>query len=223
MRAAAIEQSLFRCSAIRKQTGQNRTERTTDTVYRHRANRVVDLGDFIKKFHREHDYDTEHDAHNRSTNRCYRVTACGNADQSRKRGVVSHRNIRLLITDPGKDQGHAASDRRRQIRVEEHTPRRNQQLVAVHAKRRRAVKAEPAKPQDEHAQCRKGQVVSENRARFAIFIVFADTRSEDLRANESTDAADHMYCRGTREIVETEGGKPAAAPDPVTGDWINQK
>ena len=50
----------------------------------------------------------------------------------------------------------------------------------------------------------------------------ANTGAQQLRANEGGDAADHVNRAGTGEIMEAKAGKPAAAPDPVGLNGVNQ-
>ena len=57
----------------------------------------------------------------------------------------------------------------------------------------------------------------------AILIVLADSGSQEPCPYEGTHAAYQMDAGGTGEIMESQFGKPAAAPDPVTGNGIDQK
>ena len=54
-----------------------------------------------------------------------------------------------------------------------------------------------------------------------LLLELADTSSEDLRADKSGDTADHMDSAGARKIVEAEVAQPAAAPDPVRLDRVD--
>ena len=55
----------------------------------------------------------------------------------------------------------------------------------------------------------------------AVRIVLANTCANHLRADEGSNAADHMYCCGTGKIMEAQLRQPAAAPNPVAADRIN--
>ena len=57
--------------------------------------------------------------------------------------------------------------------------------------------------------------MSGNSFRLLVLVELADTRSDHCCTDDSTDAADHVYRAGAREIVETELHQPAAAPYPV--------
>ena len=54
-----------------------------------------------------------------------------------------------------------------------------------------------------------------------VGIVFADTRADHLGTDERSNTAYHMNGSGTGEIVEAHLCEPAAAPNPVTADWID--
>ena len=55
----------------------------------------------------------------------------------------------------------------------------------------------------------------------AIRIVLANTCANHLRTDEGSNAADHMYCGGAGKIMEAQLRQPAAAPNPVAADRIN--
>ena len=57
----------------------------------------------------------------------------------------------------------------------------------------------------------------------AVFVILSNTGTEDQGTDESGYATDHMNSGRTGEIMKTELGKPAAAPDPVTGNRINHQ
>ena len=52
------------------------------------------------------------------------------------------------------------------------------------------------------------------------FSIFSNTGSKHLGADAGGHAAYHMDCGASCEIMKAQSGKPAAAPDPVTGDGI---
>ena len=56
-----------------------------------------------------------------------------------------------------------------------------------------------------------------------VFVELADTRAENLRADESGDTADHMNGAGTGEVMKSETAQPAAAPDPVRFNGVDQR
>ena len=56
-----------------------------------------------------------------------------------------------------------------------------------------------------------------------VTLVFARSCAQHDRADERRDTADHMDRAGTGVIVEAEGGKPTAAPDPVRFDGVDKQ
>ena len=63
----------------------------------------------------------------------------------------------------------------------------------------------------------------EDGLRLAVAIILADARSEDLCTDQRADAAHHVHGTGTREIMEAQLCQPAAAPDPMAGDGIDEQ
>ena len=55
----------------------------------------------------------------------------------------------------------------------------------------------------------------------AVLAVFADAGPQDFRAHQGRHAAHHVHGGGAGEIVEAQLGQPAAAPDPVAGDGVD--
>ena len=54
-------------------------------------------------------------------------------------------------------------------------------------------------------------------------VILADTGTEHPGTNTGTHAANHMDCSGTGKIMEAQLTQPAAAPDPVAGNGINEQ
>ena len=152
-----------------------------------------------------------------------RVAAGGDAHQAGQGRVEGHGHIRLAVAEPGEEHGGQGGHGRGQVRVKEDQGSAGDQPVAVHADRGGAVEAEPAEPEDEHAQGGDGKVMAENRPGLSVLSVLADAGSEHLRADQRADAADHMHGRGAGKVMEAHFGQPAAAPDPVAGDRINEQ
>lgn len=57
----------------------------------------------------------------------------------------------------------------------------------------------------------------------AVLAVFADAGAQHPGAQAGGDAAHEMYGSGTGEVMEAQLRKPAAAPDPVTGDGVHDE
>ena len=58
---------------------------------------------------------------------------------------------------------------------------------------------------------------------FSVPVIFSDTRIKDFCTDACGDTADHMYGSTSGKIMEAKLRKPAAAPDPVTGDRIDDQ
>ena len=223
LESAAVEDALHGGAAGGEQAGQDRAQRAAHAVDGNRADRVVDLRDFIKEFNREHDREPADDADHSRPEGIHRVAARRDAHQAGQSRVEGHGNIRFAVTDPGEHHRHHGRQGGRQVRVEEDQRSAADRVVAVHGHRGSAVETEPAEPEDEDAQRGDAQVMTQDRPGFPVLSVLADAGPEDLRADQRAHAADHMHGRGTGEIMESHFRQPAAAPDPVAADRIDEQ
>ena len=57
----------------------------------------------------------------------------------------------------------------------------------------------------------------------AVLAVFADAGAQDGRAHGGGDAAHHMHRGAAGKIMEAQVRQPAAAPDPVAGDGVDDE
>jgi len=113
--AAAVQQTAVYC----KNTNQQRAQRTTDSMYRNCADRIVDSGNLVKKFYCKNDHKPGNDTDHKSSRNTDCVTASSNSDQSCQRAVQGHRYIRLAVTQPGQEHrcrrgrgsGHISSNK----------------------------------------------------------------------------------------------------------------
>ena len=96
-------------------------------------------------------------------------------------------------------------------------------FIAGHGNGGAAVKSKPAHPQDKHAKACQGDAVAGDGIYAAILIVLADSGSQKPCPYEGAHAANQMDAGGTGEIMESHFRKPAAAPDPMAGNGVNQK
>ena len=157
---AAVKDPLFRGHAGGEEAGEDSAQGTADAMDRDGAHRVVNLGNLVEELHGQHDDQAENNAHNGGTQGSNGVAPGGDAHQACQSGVVGHGDIRLAIAQPGEDQGGAAGHGGAEVGVEEHQTGADDQLVGVHAYGGGTVEAEPAEPENEHAQSGKGQVVA---------------------------------------------------------------
>ena len=86
-----------------------------------------------------------------------------------------------------------------------------------------AVESVPAEPEDKYAEGAEGHGVTEDRVRLAVLSELADTRTDHLCTNEGAQTADHVDTCGTSEVNEAHLSQPAAAPDPVSLDRVNDR
>ena len=192
-------------------------------MYGDSANRIVDLGNLVKEFDGKDNNDAEYRTHDGSAKGRNRVASGGNAHKAGQSRVIGHGHIGFPVANPGEHKGHAAGNRRSQIGIEENHTGADQRVIGIHGYRGAAVEAEPAEPKDEHAQRSCRNIMSQNGFRLAFLVVLTDTGAEHGRADAGADAADHMYCRGTGKIMESQLTQPAAAPDPVPGDGVDKQ
>ena len=150
------------------------------------------------------------------------VAARRHGDETRKRRVQTHRDVRLAVFDPRQYERRAGRDGR--------SYRGSQEYGAELRGRGRggAVEAVPAEPEDEYAERAEGDGVAGygvdlRDPAFLVGNVFAYARAEDGRADERRYAADHMDRAGAGVVMEAELTEPAAAPDPVGLDGIDDE
>ena len=55
----------------------------------------------------------------------------------------------------------------------------------------------------------------------AVLVILANAGPQDLAPMQSAQAAHHVHRGGTGEIVEAQLRKPAAAPNPVAGNGVD--
>ena len=204
-----------------KQTGCDGTPDTVHHMYCNCTDRIIDVKLVIQQPYTEANQKTCNCADDdRTESICYITRSC-DCYQTCQRCVQTHRNIRLTILDPGKDHTYNRCNGRSDGRGQEYTC----QLLLCGAGC--TVKSVPAKPQDEYTKCAYYNVMSRKSIYFydlAVFIFFklTDTRANHLGTNQSCNTTYHMDCCGTCKIVEAHLCQPAAAPDPVCLDRVDQ-
>src|SRR5699024_9397596 len=151
------------------------------------------------------------------------VTAGGNGHQTSQSGVQGHGDIGLAVPHPGEDHGHTGGHGGGQGGVEADQAGERHGLVGGQSQGRAAVKAEPAEPEDKDAQGGGGHVVAGDGVGFAVLVVLADPGAQHPGAQHGDDAAHVVHCGRAGEIVEPKARQPAAAPDPVAGDGVDQQ
>ena len=144
----------------------------------------------------------------------------GYRHKPRERSVKAHGYVRFFAYDPRKYHTYDGCYRRRYRSVNA------DERKLFRTRRRSAVESVPAEPKDEYAERTDRKAVTEDRIDFghlAVLVarVFADTGSEDRRADERAQSADHMYYGATCEVDEAEVKQPSvAAPYPARFDGV---
>ena len=223
--AAAVEYAeRLNLSAIivSEQAGKNRAQCTVDAVHADSADRIINLELLIDKFDTEYNGKACADTDDNRTERSNHIAACGDGYQTCQRAVQRHRNIRLLVADPGDAHNGNGCNSSCHVGGYKYTGC-NLSTAARQRNGRAAVETKPAEPQDKAAECAERQGVTRNCTSLAILSVLADTGTEDCSTDKGGNAADHVYRRGACEVVEAKLCEPAAAPDPVTGDRIDDR
>ena len=218
-KAAAVEQAALGG----KQADRQRAPAAVDAVDGDRTDRVIDLGNLVEELDREDAEHTGHNADDGCAERIDHITARGDGHKARQRAVEGQRDIRLAVPHPRDDQRRNSGQRGGKVGVEADKACGNHRIIAGHADGGAAVEAEPAEPQDENAQRHGGQVVAGDGARRARLVVLANAGAEHPGAEAGRDAADKVDRRGTCKVMEAELRQPAAAPDPVAGDGVDDQ
>ena len=221
LEAAAIEKpdhlvAVARRSRRREEPDRERAPDTVHAVDRHRANGIVDV-DLVEREHREDD-DYACDESDYDCGVCgHEVAGRRNRDETRERAVQRHGEVGLAHDRPGGDErGNRAGARGEVGGHRDAADGANAGGVAAW------VEAEPADPEEEHAERSEDERVAGNRIRLAVGTVLSDTRAERDCASERDPSADGVDDRRAREVVEAEGLDPALrrlarerAPHPV--------
>ena len=93
------------------------------------------------------------------------------------------------------------------------------------AERRARVEAEPAEPQDEHAETEERHVVPGDRPRLAVRAVLAATRAEQQQRRQRARRAREVDHRRAGEVLHAVAdlSKEAAAEDPVRDQRVDDR
>jgi len=228
LEAAAVEQTsqhpfgIIRRCARRQQTNRQRAPDAVEEMHSNRADRIIHMQLVVQEPHAEVDNQTGDNADDDGTRAVQHVAARRDADQTRQRGVQAHRHIRLAVMYPSENHADNCCHGRRNRRRQEN------RAEGFDALCRRAVEAVPAEPQDEHAEAAQRNVMTGERIHadnLAALILgeLADARANHLCANQRAQTADHVNRARTGVVMEAQLCQPAAAPNPVCLDGVNQR
>lgn len=206
-----------------KKPGQDGAECAAHAVSGDGTDWIIDLHLLIDEFDCIDDRDAGDDADPEGTGHGNDIRACGDGYETGKTAVQCHRNIRFAIFHPGEKHGGDSAGSGCHIRGDHDAANGEDRIIAGHGNGGTAIESEPAHPQDEHAKAGKSDGVTGDRIDAAILVVLANSWSKQRCTDQSADAADHVYTGGSGEVMEAKLGEPAAAPDPVSGDRIDQE
>ena len=224
MEAAAIKETLADpVVSGGEQADRDGAPDAVDHMHGHGADRIVDLGDVIEEFDAQDDQDAGNEADEEGTERRDTVAGCRDGDKTCERCIEGHRYVRLAIADPGEDHGDHGCDSGSQVGVDEYKRSCDSGSIGIHGNGRSAVESKPAKPEDEDTERCGRHVVARDCSCLAILIVFTDAGTQHPGAEAGDKTADHMDTGGTCKVMEAERREPAAAPDPVAADRIDNQ
>ena len=222
-KAAAKEQAVAggkRGDALlREQADAQRAEHAAAQVHGGRADGVVDM-QAVKETDRKHNQHTGDSADEQRAFDADIGAGAGDAHKARQTAVDRHAQVRLADDQPGGDGGgeHGRDGRGVGGDQDVHDVRR---VLEAHGGA--GVEPEPAQPQDEQANDGQRHVVPRDGLGLAGFIIFADARAQNQRPGQSRPAADRVHGGVPGEIHKAEIGQPAAAPDPVPDDGVDDQ
>ena len=89
--------------------------------------------------------------------------------------------------------------------------------LSARPERRAGVEAEPAEPEDQHAEAEQRHVVPRDRPRLAVRAVLALARAEQQQRRQRAGGAREVHDRRAGEVLHAraDGLQQAAAEDPV--------
>ena len=191
-------------------------------MYSNRADRVVDVELVVEEPYSEYYEQTRNKTDNDSAEGVCYVTGSRDSYKTCERSVQTHTYVGLAVLNPGENHTCNGSNCGSYGSCQEDRAELSDRCSGS------AVKSVPAEPKDEHAERAQSDVVTGESAdlcdlAFLVSLELTDTCSEDFRADESGDTADHMDSAGACEIVEAELVEPAAAPNPVSLDGIDER
>ena len=150
-------------------------------------------------------------------------TRRGDRHERRDRAVQHHREVGLLDHEPRGHDGAEDAGRGREVRVQRDV-REEADAAEVDAQRRTGVEAEPAEPEDDHAERRERHVVPGDRVRLPVFSVFSDAGSEEQSAGETSERSLIVDDGRAGEVLHAPREQPTVrAPDPVRHERVDER
>ena len=203
--AASIEEACHNAVlAVGEEANRKSAPDAVGHMYRHSADRVVDLCDIVKKLHRKNDQDAGDKTDHKGAEGSHAVTARRDGNQACKGGVEGHGDVRLAVTKPGEDHSHNCRHCCRQVGVHEGKGSMESIRAVCHGGGGAAVETEPAEPENEDAQRHSHHVVAGNGLDLSLPVIFADPGSQHPCTQTGNDAAYVVDNRASGKIMEAQ-------------------
>ena len=185
-------------SSAGKQAQRERSPDAADAVNRNRADRIVNA-QLFQQVDAEHDDHASDDAEKNRARRANPVAWAGDGDQSSQEAVRREASVPLLARHVREKHRSQAGCAGRESGVGGDSP----DTLEVHRGERAArVESIPAKPQDQTAGDRDGQIVRQHRCAAITLELAAEAWTQHDRAGQSDEAADRVnHCR-SGEVME---------------------
>ena len=200
---------------ISPQTDRQRAHDTAGPVDGEGADRVVDLH-LLDEVGHQNDEDTAGDADGERANRRHEGATGRDADEAGERAVQRIAQVPLAGASVHKEHRRQTAGRRAQRRVEH--DQADQVTVTDRAQGRAGVETVPAEPQDHRAEGSVTHVMRLGRAAENA----SGARPKHDRTDEGDHAAHRVDNRAAGEVVEAQRAEPAAAPDPVNDNGVDE-
>ena len=220
---AAVEQAVFGGEGghalLGEQTDAQGAEHPAAEVDRGGAHRVIHL-DAVEEQHREHHQHACHSPDEQGVSDGDIGAPAGDGHQPGQAAVDGHAQVRLPQQEPGGRRG--GEDRRDGGGVGGHQDVHHIGGI-LEAHGGAGVKAEPAQPQHEQADHRQGHIVARDGPGLPVLVVLPDAGPQDEGPRQGRPAPQGVDHRIAGKVQKAQVGQPAAAPDPVAHDGVDDQ
>ena len=176
----------------------------------------------IQDFYNHHDQNSGDNTDNACSDCVKSITSGCHCNQTCQGSIEAHGNIRFSVFYPGINQSGQGRYGRGNCRRQENRRQFRRRCRCC------SVESVPSQPENKHAQRSKRNRMTGNRVdfdNFAVFIrhILPDPGAENDSTNQCRNPAHHMNGTGSCVIMKPSLGQPAAAPDPMGLNGIDQQ